>query len=47
MNSTEEKLHIHDGCPNRSHCKKDETQCCYLVKNHCILGRDDIERILL
>ena len=47
MKTSEEAIHYHDGCPNRHHCKKDNIKCMYLVKNHCILGRDDIEGILL
>ena len=35
------KEHQHDGCPNRNHCRKDESKCCYLVKNHCIIGEHD------
>lgn len=36
---------LHKGCPNRHHCKKDHTKCCYLVKGHCIIGeRDDIRK---
>jgi len=31
---------IHEECPNETHCTKDETKCCYLVKNHCILKRE-------
>ena len=32
----------HDGCPNRHHCKKDETRCCYLVKGECSLDHTSI-----
>ena len=35
---------IHDGCPNRHHCKKDESKCCYLVNDHCIIGEKDEHR---
>ena len=35
------KKHFHDGCPNRHHCSKDESKCCYLVKGHCIIGERD------
>ena len=31
----------HEGCPNRHHCPKDTTHCCYLVKGHCIIGERD------
>lgn len=24
---------VHDGCPNRHHCEKDESKCCYLLSN--------------
>ena len=34
----------HDGCPNRNHCKKDESKCCYLLSNHnCYLNTKDSE----
>ena len=35
---------FHKGCPNRHHCPKDTTKCCYLVKNHCIIGERDEQR---
>ena len=35
------KQHSHDGCPNRHHCKKNDEQCCYLVKGDCIIGEYD------
>ena len=36
---------IHNGCPNRHHCEKDTSKCCYLVKGHCIIGeRDDYKQ---
>ena len=31
----------HNGCPNRHHCPKDNSKCCYLVKDHCIIGERD------
>ena len=31
----------HKGCPNYSFCKKDESKCCYLVKDNCIIGECD------
>lgn len=37
---------VHDGCPNRNHCTKDEKKCCYLVHNHCILEHEDCEDFL-
>ena len=43
----ERDLNVHHGCPNRHHCKKDETKCCYLVNDHCILRREDCERFLV
>ena len=33
----------HNGCPNRYHCTKDTSKCCYLVKGHCIIGEDTYE----
>ena len=33
----------HDGCPNRHHCRKDEKQCCYLVKGKCYLETESSE----
>ena len=41
---TNENLDDHHGCPNRHHCKKDTTKCCYLVKGHCIIGEDHESR---
>ena len=33
-----EKDDKHDGCPNRGHCSKDESKCCYLLSNrNCYL----------
>ena len=34
----ERETNPHRGCPNRNHCEKDETKCCYLVKGHYIIG---------
>ena len=31
----------HDGCPNRHHCSFDESKCCFLVKQHCIIGEKE------
>lgn len=38
----------HKGCPNRGHCKKDETKCCYLVShnNKCYLELDNSEAFI-
>ena len=36
----------HEGCPNRHHCPKDESKCCYLVKGNCLLDHTDIWRVL-
>ena len=33
----------HDGCPNRHHCRKNEKQCCYLVKGKCYLETESSE----
>ena len=27
----------HEGCPYRCTCTKDQTKCCYLVRNKCIV----------
>lgn len=43
----ERDIDVHCGCPNRHHCKKDERNCCYLVKNHCLLENNDCEARLL
>ena len=37
----EREIDKHQGCPNRHHCKKDETKCCYLVNDNCIIGERD------
>jgi len=31
----------HQGCPNRHHCSKDESKCCYLVKGDCVIGEKE------
>jgi len=37
----------HQGCPNRLHCPKDETKCCYLQKNNtCYLDNECSEEFL-
>lgn len=28
----------HEGCCYRHSCEKDETKCCYLVGNRCIIN---------
>lgn len=33
-----ENIEVHRGCPNRHHCPKDESKCCYLVSNRCIIN---------
>jgi hypothetical protein len=37
----EREINVHDGCPNRNHCRKDESKCCYLVKGDCIIGEKE------
>ena len=38
---------VHDGCPNRNHCSKDEKKCCYLMSNHdCYLDSERSEVFL-
>jgi hypothetical protein len=40
----ERDINHHDGCPYRGHCKKNEEQCCYLVKkNKCYLDDNRVE----
>ena len=35
---------VHKGCPNRNHCIKDESKCCYLLSNnHCYLDCEKSE----
>lgn len=38
MSNKEEQITKHEGCPNRHHCKKDDSKCCYLVKGECALN---------
>ena len=26
-----DKDNVHNGCPNKGHCSKDESKCCYLL----------------
>jgi hypothetical protein len=41
MLEREIKVQVHNSCPNRHHCTKDETKCCYLVKGNCIIGEKE------
>lgn len=40
----EREIDTHKGCPNRNHCSKDETKCCYLVNDKCIIGEKNEHR---
>ena len=40
------KEDVHKGCPNRGHCSKDESKCCYLVKGQCYLEHTDLRRLI-
>lgn len=41
MLEEEKKLHAHDSCPNRHHCIKDESKCCYLLSTRqCYLDNE-------
>ena len=41
------EVNIHEGCPNRHHCSRDESRCCYLLSNRqCYLETDDSEDFL-
>ena len=31
---------IHQECPNENHCTHEDSKCCYLVKNQCIIKRE-------
>ena len=43
----ERNKNVHDGCPNRGHCKKDESKCCYLLSDkHCYLDSKESEMFL-
>jgi hypothetical protein len=46
MKRDEELTTRHNGCPNRGHCTKDETKCCYLVKGNCYLENTDLRRLI-
>lgn len=38
---------VHSGCPNRHHCEKDESNCCYLLStNNCYLNTERSENYL-
>lgn len=37
MLEREAEIIKHNGCCYRHHCIKDETKCCYLVRNNCII----------
>ena len=28
----------HNGCPNRHHCLKDDSKCCYLSNGRCLIN---------
>ena len=30
----EKEKNQHKGCPNRGHCQKEESKCCYLLNNN-------------
>ena len=38
MRQKEEIKNRHNGCPYRHSCKKDESKCCYLIGNRCIVN---------
>ena len=39
-----EKENQHNGCPNRGHCQKEESKCCYLPNNNtCYLDYEKSE----
>ena len=38
MKQSKEREMVHNGCPYRHSCAKDETKCCYLVNNRCIIN---------
>lgn len=42
----EREINQHKGCPNRGHCKKDESKCCYLVKHNCLIDNNNCEAFL-
>lgn len=42
----EREKDTHKGCPNRHHCRKDDSKCCYLVNNDCMIEYEDCEDYL-
>ena len=41
------EVNVHEGCPNRGHCSKDESKCCYLLSTQqCYLDSEDSEVFL-
>jgi hypothetical protein len=43
----ERDIDNHKGCPNRGHCKMDESKCCYLLStNHCYLDCENSEEFV-
>jgi len=42
------KKDVHQSCPNKGHCSKDEKHCCYLIKrtNKCYLDSEQSESYL-
>ena len=38
----------HKGCPNRGHCSKDESKCCYLLSHthKCYLDSNNSEEFI-
>ena len=37
----ERDVNVHEDCPNRGHCSRDESKCCYLLSNkHCYLDTE-------
>lgn len=47
MNNRHNVHDVHKGCPNRGHCSKDESKCCYLLSSRkCYLDSNDSEVFL-
>lgn len=41
---TKNETNVHKGCPNRHHCIKDESKCCYLLSTQqCYLDSKNSE----
>ena len=41
------EVDVHKGCPNRGHCRKDESKCCYLLStNTCYLDYEYSEEFV-